>query len=94
VAWAAATYVCAKRLVPFLPDLVASLERHSHLTLSAEVRAQLLTLSAATADRLLRPAREHTRPRGIGTVLLERVGGFCISPQKGALQGHWTMARV
>ncbi len=22
------------------------------------------------------------------------IGGFCISPQKGALQGHWTMARV
>ena len=44
-----------------------SLERHSHLTLSAEVRAQLLTLSPATADRLLRPVRERTRPRGIGT---------------------------
>jgi len=67
VAWAAANYVCAKRLVPFLPELVASLERHGHLTLSAEVRTQLLTLSAATADRLLRPLRERARPRGIGT---------------------------
>ncbi len=34
VAWAASNYVCAKRLVPFLPDLVASLERHGHLALS------------------------------------------------------------
>jgi len=67
VAWAAANYVCAKRLVPFLPDLVASLERHSHLALNDEVRAQLLTLSPATADRLLRPLRERARPRGIGT---------------------------
>ena len=67
VAWAASNYVCAKRLVPFLPDLVASLERHGHHTLSAEVRAHLLTLSAATADRLLRPTRERARPRGIGT---------------------------
>ncbi len=67
VAWAAANYVCAKRLVPFLPDLVASLERHGHLALNDEVRAQLLTLSAATADRLLRPLRERARPRGIGT---------------------------
>jgi len=67
VAWAASNYVCAKRLVPFLPDLVASLERHGHLTLSAEVRVHLLTLSAATADRLLRPTRERARPRGIGT---------------------------
>ncbi len=67
VAWAASNYVCAKRFVPFLPDLVASLERHGHLTLNTEVRAQLLTLSAATADRLLWPLRERARPRGIGT---------------------------
>ena len=67
VTWAAANYVCAKRLVPFLPELVTSLERHDHLTLDAEVRTQLLTLSAATADRLLRPLRERARPRGIGT---------------------------
>ncbi len=67
VAWAAANYVCAKRLVPFLPELVASLERHGHLALSVEVRAQLLTLSAATADRLLRPVRQRAWPRGIGT---------------------------
>ena len=46
---------------------MASLERHGHLTLSAEVRTQLLTLSAATADRLLRPLRERARPRSIGT---------------------------
>ncbi len=67
VAWAAANYVCAKRLVPFLPELVASLERHGHLALRPEVRTQLLSLSAATADRLLRPLRERARPRGIGT---------------------------
>src|SRR5689334_20970249 len=67
VAWAAANGICGKRLVPFLPELVASLERHGHLTLTPEVRAQLLTLSAATADRLLRPVRQRSRPRGIGT---------------------------
>jgi hypothetical protein len=67
VAWAAANYVCAKRLVPFLPELVASLERHGHLTLSAEVRTQVLALTPATADRLLRPVRQRARPRGIGT---------------------------
>jgi len=67
VAWAAVNDVCAKRLVPFLPELVASLERHGHLALNPEVRTQLLTLSPATADRLLRPLRERARPRGIGT---------------------------
>jgi len=67
VAWAATNYVCAKRLVPFLPELVPILERYGHLAVSPEVRTQLLTLSPATADRLLRPLRERTRPRGIGT---------------------------
>ncbi len=57
VAWAAANGICGKRLVPFLPELVASLERHGHLQLTAEVRAQLLTLSPATADRLLHRCR-------------------------------------
>jgi hypothetical protein len=66
-AWRAANGICAKRLVPFLPDLVASLERHGHLTLSDEVRAQLLCLSPATADRLLRVHRARDGHRGIGT---------------------------
>jgi len=67
MAWAAANQVCAKRLVPFLPDLVASLERHGHLTLSDEVRAQLLRISPATADRLLHAPRRQDQPRGIST---------------------------
>jgi hypothetical protein len=51
--WEAAGRVCAKRLVPFLPTLIESLEHHGHLQLPAEVREQLLTISPATADRLL-----------------------------------------
>jgi Integrase core domain len=67
LAWAAANEVCAKRLVPFLPDLVASLERHGHLTLSDEARAQLLSISPATVDRLLKARRRRDQPRGIST---------------------------
>jgi hypothetical protein len=55
VAWTAANTICSKRLVPFLPELVPTLERHGHLQLTAEVRALLLALRPATADRLLRP---------------------------------------
>lgn len=64
VAWAAVNGICAKRLVPFLPELVPALERHGHLAVTAEVTELLLTLSPATADRLLRPVRQ---PHGIGT---------------------------
>jgi hypothetical protein len=63
-AWAAANFICGKRLVPFLPELVTALERHGHLTLSDEVRGQLLALSPATADRILRPFRQGDKPRG------------------------------
>ncbi len=52
VAWAATNYVCAKRLVPFLPELVASLERHGHLALRPEVRTRrdgLCSRAAITA---------------------------------------------
>lgn len=57
---AAAGDICAKRLVPFLPELVPQLERHGELRLDAATRARLLELSAATADRLL--ARGRRRP--------------------------------
>jgi hypothetical protein len=46
--------------VPFLPELPPLLERHGELALEAPVRERLLALSAATADRLLRPLRRPT----------------------------------
>ncbi len=67
IAWAAANCIGAKRLVPFLPTLVPVLERHGYLTVTDAVRAQLLTLSAATADRLLQPARAAGQPHGVST---------------------------
>jgi hypothetical protein len=67
VAWTAANRICAKRLVPFLPELVPALERHGHLTLTDAVRDQLLALSPATADRILRAYRERDAPHGMTT---------------------------
>ncbi len=67
VAWSATNRICAKRLVPFLPDLIATLERHGHLTLTEAIREQLLALSPATADRILRPYRERDAPHGMTT---------------------------
>jgi hypothetical protein len=62
--WELADRICAKRLVPFLPTLIEALERHGHLQLSASLREQLLAISPATVDRLLREARQ--RPPGAG----------------------------
>jgi hypothetical protein len=67
LAWHAANDIGAKRLVPFLEQLVPNLERHGHLSLSDDDRAQLLAISPATVDRLLRPLRHGQGRRGMGT---------------------------
>lgn len=64
--WKAANRICSKRLMPFLPDFVAVLERFGHVSLPASVREQLLTMSPATADRLLHQER-HPDGRPIST---------------------------
>ena len=56
--WNAANRICAKRLMPFLPTLIDALERHEHLRITEECRRQLLSMSAATADRLLSSQRK------------------------------------
>src|SRR5450432_2884197 len=52
-AWNANNRKCTKCLIPFLPTLLDSLERHGYLHLTEESKKQLLSLSPATADRLL-----------------------------------------
>ncbi len=64
--WNAPNRICAKRLIPFLPTLVEALEQHEHLHLTEECRRQLLSMSAATADRLLRSQRKRGQ-RGLST---------------------------
>lgn len=59
VLWEAADRICGKRLKMLLPQLVEAMERHRHLHLEQEVKAQLLAMSAATIDRHLCSVREH-----------------------------------
>jgi hypothetical protein len=64
VLWEAADRVCGKRLKALLPILIESMERHGHIDLAPEIRAKLLSMSAATIDRALRSVREQGgRPR-------------------------------
>ena len=58
--WNAANRICSRRLVPFLPTLCSALERHGGISLSDEVRQQVLSMSPATVDRLLAPSRYGT----------------------------------
>ena len=67
VAWEATNRVCAKRLVPFLSELVPALEDRGHLVLTEDGRRDLLSVSAATADRILGAIRRKERPHGTST---------------------------
>jgi hypothetical protein len=61
ILWEAADRICGKRLKEAIPTLVDAMERHGHLQLEPEVRRRLLSMSAATMDRLLKPARDTGR---------------------------------
>ena len=63
VVWEASDRICGKRLKAALPNLVDSMERHGHLSLDLLVREHLLSASAATLDRLLKPIRPTTGSR-------------------------------
>lgn len=54
LAWQVGDRMCGKLLKAAMPDLVSSLERHGELSLTEATRASLLSMSAATIDRLLK----------------------------------------
>lgn len=57
--WETADRACGKRLEPFLAELVETLERHGEIQLPEPIRKQVLSISAATIDRLLKPYRQR-----------------------------------
>jgi site-specific recombinase XerD len=64
--WKTLNRICAKRLIPILPDIFKTLEEEGHVQLSKEHRVLLHSMSAATADRLLQ-AHRYTHPPGLST---------------------------
>lgn len=61
VFWEASDRVCGKRLKALLPILLPALERNGHLSLNEDIPPKILSMSAATIDRLLRMPRSATR---------------------------------
>jgi len=76
--WQLLNYLCGKRLVAIMPELIAKLEQFGELRLTALTKEKLLCISAASVDRLLRPERRkqqlrrrsHTKP---GTLLKHQI---------------------
>ena len=53
--WFVMDCICGKRLAPTLKELIPILERHQEIELDTTTKEKLLTISAATIDRLLAP---------------------------------------
>jgi hypothetical protein len=73
--WEASDRVCGKRLKVMIPALLPALERHGRLTLSRNERALVLSVSAATIDRMLvdvKVAAAGGRRRRVGFYLAIR----------------------
>jgi transposase InsO family protein len=76
--WLICDGICGKRLAPYMKKIVGKLERMGELRLEPETRRKLLSVSAATIDRMLAPtrkryqlrARSQTKP---GTLLKHQI---------------------
>ena len=76
--WQLLNYLCGKRLVAIMPELIAKLEQFGELRLTPLTKEKLLRISAASIDRLLQPerrkhqlrGRSHTKP---GTLLKHQI---------------------
>ena len=71
VLWEASDRVCGKRLRALLPILLPALERNGHLKLDEQIRPKILSMSAATIDRLLRMPRSAMRTKKAPRVVPE-----------------------
>ena len=71
VLWEASDRICGKRLKALLPILLPALERNGHLKLEEEIGHKILSMSAATIDRLLQMPRRTTRTRKLARVVPE-----------------------
>jgi hypothetical protein len=61
IIWEAADRICGKRLRQVIGGLIDAMERHGHLKLDPSVRESLLSMSAATMDRLLKTVRDTAK---------------------------------
>jgi hypothetical protein len=76
--WELLNYICGKRLVAIMPELIKKLEQFGELRLPTITKEKLLRISASSIDRLLKAerrkhqlrARSRTKP---GTLLKHQI---------------------
>lgn len=76
--WEASDRLCGKRLKALIPPLLSAMESHGYLDVDKCVRDKLLTMSAASIDRALKPTRTKIsacgkRRQGSGTAIRRQI---------------------
>lgn len=71
--WEQSGHLCGKRLWAFLPIWIEALERQPPSPLEPKVKPLVLSMSPATIDRKLRPARRRQARRGLRTTRAGRL---------------------
>lgn len=84
--WHASNQISSKRIVPFIPEFLSSLEHHGHLHLDEVTRKKVLSVSPATFDRLVHSERTKAR-KGVGTT---RNGGILKTQIKVRTFSDWS----
>lgn len=62
--WLIMDCICGKRLAAILPEVIPVLEKHREIALDAATRQKLVSISAASIDRLLARERKQFALRG------------------------------
>lgn len=56
--WATLDGICGKRIKAVLPEIISVLEKHNEIKLDSKIKEKLMSISAATIDRLLKAERK------------------------------------
>jgi hypothetical protein len=98
ILWEAADRICGKRMKAAIPTLLSATEQHGYLSLNEDVRQLVLTVSAATIDRLLIPVRnagrQGRRRTGINTPLRKSIAVRTFTDWKDPPPGFFEMDMV
>ena len=62
--WATCFYACGKRLAPFMPELLLVMKRCREIRTTPSEEELLVSISAATIDRMLEPDRKSMSVKG------------------------------
>jgi len=65
--WLAADGICSQRLKPFIPELLAVLEKNKEIKVNKTVRRKLLSVGSATIDRMLSAVKRQYKLKGRAT---------------------------